>query len=191
MRILRLDLDCFQNSFSTKNLVTFLVVPQIPTKFLNRPKKETTAMQGNPELIESLDPPAATQRQPRFWDTNSGFKVTERYRAWAEYTLGLPSDSDGGGTGAQLGKRSDLPANFMLAMDVEITLKEWGNARVGKYILHVYGKRERSGTMEDPLLQRVIGSIYKNPVEAENEIGRIVDRALLSFGQFMATRRGL
>ena len=133
----------------------------------------------------------APVRPPTFWDTRQGDAVLKRYRAWANWVLGGGvMDSTGTGNGVQ-GNPGDMPAGWHLAMDVEITLKEWGVSRVGSYIIHVHGKGERAETVQDVLLTRVMAGLYKNPIEFEREIGRVVDRALVQFGRFMAEKRGL
>jgi hypothetical protein len=126
-----------------------------------------------------------------FWHTHAGTQVEKRFNAWASYQLNDQSSDSTGMGNAMQGKPGDMPAGWHLAMDVEITLKEWGCKRVGAYIIHIYGKGGRAGTVDDVLLLRLMSSLYRNPTLCEQGIERVVGRAVLDFAHFMAKQRGL
>jgi len=137
------------------------------------------------------------KRKPSWWDTPQGRAVESRFRAWSEIQLhrgsiGFPS---GNGTG-RTGKPGDLPDVWQLAMDVDVTIGEWGNGKIESAILHVYGAGARPTTLEHTALDFWIERFF--PEERgdhyrvfETVKGKIVALMLLEFGRFMAKQRGL
>lgn len=132
-----------------------------------------------------------------FWDSEAGKQVEKRLRAWCEKELHGGMAATGNGNGVQ-GKPGDLPAGWCLAMDVDITLREWGAGKLEAMILHVYGAGARPTTVEHGGLDLWIERFF---LEERSDIdqgrtfervkGKLVAMMLYEFGIFMAKQRGL
>jgi hypothetical protein len=138
---------------------------------------------------------ALSERPAGFtWDSKAGREVEKRLRAWAEH------DAYGKGQGGEgnsfQGKPGDITASWTLAMDVDITLKEWGANRLENMIRHVYATGGSPGTVDDGRIDSAIEMFFPKEM---GEYGWAFDRAkakfvrmaLFEFGRFMAERRGL